>query len=57
VIELYMMLTPNGDLSLAAIFSTLEKAQQALLSEFPPGHKILPGYRIVRVQVRLLEVY
>lgn len=53
-IELFMFLTPELKLSLAAIYTTREEAEKALLSEFPAGHKIFPNYRIVRVRVEIL---
>ena len=54
--EVFMLLTPSGHLSLAAIEQTLDKAQLLLKQEFPPGHLIFKDHRVVRVRLQLLEV-
>lgn len=55
--ELFMLLTPEGRLSLAVICQTFEQAKQELAKEYPPGELIFPGYRIVRVRLQILDAF
>lgn len=58
MMELFMLLTPTGHLSLASIKKTFDEAEQELRIEYPPGSgPIFRGHRIVRVRVQIMEVY
>jgi hypothetical protein len=56
MIELYMLRKPDGALSLGGgIYASREKAEAELQKEFPPGHKIFPGYVVVHLRCEVLE--
>lgn len=54
MLKAYALLSPNNVLQLEAIYQTRERAEASLKAEYPPGHVIWPGYKVVEIRIDVI---
>lgn len=55
MIEAYALMSSDNVLSLAVVHAKREDAEKSLRAEYPPGCRIFPSHRVVRIGITILE--
>ena len=51
MIAAWALVSPDNKLELGTIRTTRAQAESLLAADFPPGHLIYPGYRVVKIRI------